>query len=87
MGDLKSNKLIVLKGILFLCLVAGVVMLILLEHPSLRLAGLLAVLIWASARLYYFLFYVLEKYVDPTLRYAGLLDLLKAIMGRRRNRK
>jgi hypothetical protein len=44
---------------------------------------LLALLVWASCRFYYFLFYVLEHYVDRTMRYAGLFDLL---MGMRRRR-
>ena len=43
-----------------------------------------AVLAWASARAYYFAFYVLERYVDPRLRYAGLLALLRARRNLRR---
>ncbi|HEX6813203.1 MAG TPA: hypothetical protein VF384_16385 [Planctomycetota bacterium] len=87
MGDLKSKKLIVLKGLLFLCIIAGACVLILLEQPTLHVAALLLVLVWASARFYYFLFYVLEKYVDPDLRYAGLLALLTALARRRRTRR
>jgi hypothetical protein len=40
-------------------------------------------LVWASCRFYYFLFYVLEHYVDRTMRYAGLLDLLMGMRQRR----
>ena len=40
---------------------------------------LLMLLAWASARFYYFLFYVLEHYVDPGLKYAGILALLRQI--------
>lgn len=68
---------IVAKGFMFLgivCISAG---LLWAEAPSLKVAALLLVLIWASSRFYYFLFYVLEKYVDPSLRYAGLLALVK----------
>ena len=83
MGDLKSKKLIVLKGLLFLGILVGAGVLLFLERPSLQVAALLVVLVWASARFYYFLFYVLEKYVDPRLRYAGLFALLRAIRNRR----
>ena len=57
--------------------------LILLEMPSLRVAAYLVLLVWASCRFYYFLFYVLEHYVDPTLRYAGLWDLMLGMKRRR----
>lgn len=83
MGDLKSRRLIVAKGILFLAIVAASAGLIVLDRPSLRTAALVGVLIWAAARFYYFLFYVLERYVDPRLRYAGVLELMKAIARRR----
>jgi hypothetical protein len=86
MGDLKSKKAIVLKGVLFCCIIVGAAALILLERPSLQTAALLVVLVWASARSYYFLFYVLEKYVDPSLRYSGLFALLTALVRRRRDR-
>jgi len=86
LGDLKSKRIIVVKGILFLGIVVGTTALILLEAPSIRLAALLAILVWSSCRLYYFLFYVLEKYVNPNLRYAGLWGLLTAIR-RTRGRK
>ncbi len=33
-------------------------------------------MIWAFARAYYFAFYVLEKYIDPSYRFSGLLSLL-----------
>ena len=82
MGDLKSKWLIVAKGLLFFCISTAAAGLILLEHPSIRVTVLLAVLVWSSCRFYYFLFYVLEKYVDPSLRYAGLLALVRALRRR-----
>lgn len=84
MKDLKSKKWIVAKGVMFLGIAATTLVLILVEMPSIKLAALLALLVWASCRFYYFLFYVLEHYVDPTMRYAGLWDLL---MGMRRSRQ
>ena len=72
MADLTHPKLIYAKGFLFLfcgLLASG---LLLLECPSLRVGLLLAVAVWAFARFYYFTFYVIEHYVDPTYRFAGL---------------
>jgi hypothetical protein len=72
MGDIKSHKLIIAKGFLFLF--AGLLAAagLLAEVPSLRVAFLLAVAVWCFARFYYFAFYVLEHYVDPGYRFAGL---------------
>lgn len=50
--------------------------------PSFRTAFLVLVLAWSAARFYYFLFYVLERYVDPTLRYSGVLALLRQVRRR-----
>jgi hypothetical protein len=84
MTDLKSKKLIVAKGVMFLGIAVLTAALIILEMPSLRLAAYLGLLVWASCRFYYFLFYVIEHYVDPTMRYAGLWDLM---LGMRRRRQ
>jgi hypothetical protein len=82
MRDLSSKRLIVAKGLMFLALVGVTATLLLLEAPSLRVAALIVILVWASCRFYYFLFYVLEHYVDEGLRYAGLLALLGQIRRR-----
>ena len=79
MADIKSKKLIVLKGLLFMAIVAGSAIGIVYYCPGLRVLGLVLILIWASARSYYFLFYVLEKYVDPKLKYSGIIDLIRNI--------
>jgi hypothetical protein len=72
MGDLKNPKLIYAKGMLFLLSGIAAAALILVESPHLRTAFLLAVSIWCFARAYYFAFYVIEKYVDPSFKFAGL---------------
>ena len=72
LGDIKSAKLIIFKGFLFLfagLLAAGG---LLLEHFSPRIAALLVIAIWCFCRFYYFMFYVIEKYVDPSYKFAGL---------------
>jgi hypothetical protein len=84
MGDLKSKPLIVLKGILFLVIILTTSVSLYILNPDWLTALLIVLLIWSSARFYYFLFYVLEKYVDPDLKYAGLGDMLRRLLRRRR---
>ena len=74
----------VFKAALFLVLAIACACGLWLADPGLRTALLIAVFAWASARLYYFLFYVLHTYVDPELRYSGLLALLRQLAARRR---
>lgn len=83
MGDLKDPRLIYLKGILFFgggCLASG---LLLAEQPTFKIAFLLAVAVWCFARCYYFAFYVIEHYVDPQFRFAGLWAFAKYLLRRR----
>lgn len=72
MGDLRSSRLIILKGFLFLLagVVAGAVLLG--ENFSFRTAFLLGVCVWSACRFYYFAFYVIEKYVDPSFKFSSL---------------
>ena len=79
MNDIKSKRLIVIKGLLFISIVFVSGIVIACYCPRIEVIALLLILIWASARSYYFLFYVLEKYVDPKLKYTGILDLIKKI--------
>jgi hypothetical protein len=82
--ELQSSKWIVVKGLMLLLISAATATLIVLENPSLRAAALIILLVWSTCRFYYFLFYVLEKYVDPNFRYAGLIALMAALRRRRR---
>lgn len=84
MADLKSKRVIVIKGFLFLLMIVLSAGAILWLAPDWRTLLLLAVLIWASARFYYFLFYVLHGYVDERYRYAGIVALMKSIIWRQK---
>ncbi len=86
MGDLQNPKLIYLKGFLFLVLGVLSAALIVVESPSARTALLLLIAIWAFCRLYYFLFYVIEKYVDGSYRFAGISSFLLYLLKRYRSR-
>jgi hypothetical protein len=83
MTDITSKNLLRAKGVLFLVVLALSLTAILLLAPDWRVAVLLALVIWSASRFYYFLFYVLEHYVDSRLKYAGILALLQAIASRR----
>lgn len=72
MGDLRDPRWMYIKAGLFVVLGILASALILAEAPSFRVAGLLALAIWAFARAYYFAFYVVEHYIDGSFRYAGL---------------
>lgn len=84
MTDLKSPRLIWAKGLLLFALGCMAAALVLVEAPSLKVALLLAVAVWAFCRAYYFAFYVIEKYVDPGYRFAGIISFLKYAAGKRR---
>jgi hypothetical protein len=71
------------KGILFLILGTLASILLVLELPSVKVVVLLGLAIWSFCRFYYFAFYVMEKYVDSTYRYSGLLDLARYLVRRR----
>ena len=88
-GDLKSAKLMYLKAALFLVIGLLSVTALLLDNPTLRTAFLLLLTIWSFCRLYYFFFYVIEKYIDPAYKFAGLHSLLIYLwqQGRARPRK
>lgn len=82
--DITSHRLLILKGLLFagLGLLSGG--LLLAEYCSLRHVVLLAITLWAFSRFYYFCFYVLHHYVDPSFRYAGLMSLVEYMWKHRR---
>ncbi len=86
MADLKSPTLIWIKGGMFLLIGLLGSVLILLRAPSFSLALLLAITIWAFCRCYYFAFYVVERYVDSSYRFAGLIDFARHALGNRSQR-
>ncbi len=72
MKDLTSPGWIKTKGILFLVVGILASVLLVLEHPSWKIALLLALAVWCFCRFYYGAFYVIEKYVDPQYMFSGL---------------
>ncbi len=75
--DLTDPRLMYLKAFLFLLMGCAAALGLLAQNPTLRTGFLLCLIIWSFCRLYYFAFYVIEKYIDPTFRFDGLFSLLR----------
>ena len=86
MSDLSNPKVIKLKGVLFLFLGILSSVLLLIEAASLKIIFLLLIAIWSFCRFYYFAFYVIQHYVDPGFRFAGLWDFARYILTTRRRK-
>lgn len=86
MRDLQSPTMICLKGGLFLLLGFASAALLIADTPTLRLVLLLALCVWSFCRAYYFAFYVIEHYVDPSYRFSGLLSFVQYVLKKRRGR-
>jgi hypothetical protein len=84
MKDLTNPFWIKLKGLLFLFIGIVAVVLLFLDSPTLKTAGLLALAVWSFCRFYYFAFYVIEKYVDPNYKFSGLISFARHLFQRRR---
>jgi hypothetical protein len=83
MTDLKGPRLIYLKGFTFLLIGLLSSALLIIEQPTIKVGFLLAVAVWAFARLYYFMFYVIEHYVDPGYKFAGIGSFVRYLFRRR----
>lgn len=83
MKDLTSATWIKLKGILFLLIGIAAAVMIFLQNATWKTGLLLAVAIWSFCRFYYFAFYVIEKYVDPTYKFSGLIAFARYLFRRR----
>jgi hypothetical protein len=70
--DLHSTRAMWLKGALFLLIGVASAALLLLENAGWRTALLLALCIWGFCRAYYFVFYVIERWIDPGYKFSGL---------------
>jgi hypothetical protein len=84
MKDLSNPFWIKLKGILFLAIGTVCGVLVLLDNWKWQTAILLTLAIWSFCRFYDFAFYVIEKYVDPTYKFSGLISFVRYLCGRRK---
>ena len=83
MRDLQSGRLMWVKAVLFLVIGGVSSALILMQCPEWRTGLLLGLAVWSFCRAYYFAFYVIEHYVDPSFRYSGLFSMVRYIWKRK----
>ena len=86
MRDLTNSRAMYAKGVMFVLIGVISSVLLILEKPTVKVGLLLALAVWGFARAYYFAFYVIEKYVDPGYRFAGLWAFSRYLMTRSRDR-
>jgi hypothetical protein len=73
-----------LKAMLFVVAGTAAACLVVVRQPTLVTATLLAITVWAFCRAYYFAFYVVERYVDSTYRFSGIISFMRYVWARRR---
>jgi len=78
--DLTSPRAILAKGWLFLVLGLLAAGSLLALHLSWETALLLTIALWAFCRWYYFMFYVIEHYVDSNYKFAGLGSFVRYLL-------
>lgn len=78
--DIRSPKLLFFKGVCFV--IAGLLAsaIILIKYPDALLALLLACAVWCFSRAYYFVFYVIEHYIDGRYRYRGIASFMQYLI-------
>jgi hypothetical protein len=86
MRDLHDTRLIYLKGLLFLAMLVASAAMLIFEPSIWKRCVLVAILVWSSARLYYFMFYVIEEYVDHSYRFSGIFSFLAYLIRNIRSR-
>lgn len=75
--DLRDAKWMYLKAFLFALIGVVCVVALLIEYSNWRDAMLLLLAVWSFCRLYYFVFYVIEKYIDSSFKFASLGSVLR----------
>jgi len=87
MADIRNPTVIWIKGALFLLLGLLASVLLVLHAPNVTVAFLLCLSVWAFCRFYYFAFYVIQHYVDPSYRFSSLLSFLHYVISKRRQER
>ena len=75
--DIKKVWLLYLKA--FLLFLTGFIssILLVIYNFNFKTIILLFLAIWGFCRAYYFAFYVIQHYIDPSFKYSGLIDFAK----------
>jgi uncharacterized membrane-anchored protein len=83
MKNLENPKWMFVKAALLFGIGMLSATLLVIRDPRVSTAVLLALVIWAFSRVYYFAFYVIERYIDPSFRFSGLFSAAKYAVRKR----
>ena len=83
MDDIKNPAILWTKAFLFLLLGLLASALVIMRAPSITILLLQLLSVWAFCRFYYFAFYVIQHYIDPTYRFSSLLAFLRYMCSKR----
>ena len=72
-----------IKAACFASIALASASLLVLRTPGFSTAALAVLIAWSAARFYYFCFYVVEKYIDPSFRFDGLVSVGRHHIARR----
>lgn len=86
MKDLANPFWIKLKGMLFLLIGCAAAVFIFLDDPKWQTAVLLALAVWSFCRSNYCAFYVIEKYVDASYKFSGLISFARYLFKSQRTK-
>jgi len=84
LGDLQNPRWMYLKAILLIAVGLTASAILILDNPHWRTAALIAAAIWGFSRAYYFAFYVIQHYIDPSFKYAGLTAFMRYMWSKNR---
>ena len=78
--DIKTPWVIHAKGALFVLLGILAAVLLFAEVPTIKTAVLICITVWAFCRFYYYLFYVIDRYLGRDKPFSGLFDVVKFLL-------
>lgn len=84
--DLPHPGWMVLKAALFAVITVSAGGLLVAQVTTWTTLLLVILVAWSAARLYYFCFYVIEKYIDPSFKFSGLGSVARHLWLRRPQR-
>ena len=82
MKDLTDPWWMKFKAVLFIVTGVFSAVLLLRDVPTWHDALFLGICVWSFCRLYYFAFYVIERYIDPEFRFSGLGSVVRYLLKR-----
>lgn len=86
MNNMLTPRWMLVKAVLFLVLATIAGGFLVWQNPTWTTATCVGVVAWACSRAYYSAFYVIERYVDPSFRFAGLGSAVAWLWRQRRGR-